>query len=368
MRILILTQPGDVHAIAVAEALTARGAVPILWATTDFPGRADETVRFSAAGRVVTISELVDEGRPADFEVVWRRRPGLGLDEGCLHPADVEFARSECEVFRRSLIRLMAQKAFWVNPPEAAARAGSKLLQHQAALEAGFRLPDTLYGNSPQEIRSFIRQHGGRVVYKPFLPAVWRQGERFWAPSTTEVREKDLVPDAVLRSTPGIYQELVEKNFEVRVTMMGRTALAVRIDSQATAKGRLDWRKAYDELRMSPFELPVEVAAQCRDLLARLGLAFGGLDLIVTPQGETVFLEINEMGQFLFAERYCRVPLLDTFCDFLLHATADYSQVGDSERLSYSDEAFQRKVSARAEAFDKSHIKAPDRSFPDDSA
>jgi hypothetical protein len=31
-----------------------------------------------------------------------------------------------------------------------------------------------------------------------------------------------------------------------------------------------------------------------------LGLAFGCIDLIVTPEGEHIFLEVNEMGQFLW--------------------------------------------------------------------
>lgn len=363
MRILIVTQPGDFHAITVAEALESRGAETVLWATTDFPARAEETIKFSRTGRTTGISGIPGTGDADDFDVVWRRRPGFVIDEDSVHPADLAFAQAECEVFRRSLFRLLAPRAFWVNPPEAAARAGSKLLQHQAAREVGLTLPDTLYGNSPAKIRSFIDEHGGRVVYKPFNPVRWREGDRFWSPFTSELTASDLVDDGALRAAPGIYQELVPKAYEVRVTLMGRVALAARIDSQATTEGRLDWRRAYGELEMSPHELPDDIATLCYELLGRLGLVFGCIDLIVTPAGETVFLEINEMGQFLFVEKYCDTPLLDTFCDFLLQARPDFTQPKKPASIHYLDENFQRRIVSRADEFDAHHVRAQDRSL-----
>ncbi len=39
--------------------------------------------------------------------------------------------------------------------------------------------------------------------------------------------------------------------------------------------------------------------------MKRLNLRFGSIDLIVTPDDELVFLEINEQGQFLFLDERC---------------------------------------------------------------
>ncbi len=58
----------------------------------------------------------------------------------------------ECTVFRRSLLSIIARDAFWVNPPDSASFASRKLVQHQVALEVGFKLPDTLYSNDSKEI------------------------------------------------------------------------------------------------------------------------------------------------------------------------------------------------------------------------
>jgi hypothetical protein len=96
--------------------------------------------------------------------------------------------------------------------------------------------------------------------------------------------------------------EVVPKAYEVRITMCGSLALGVRLWSQDTSRGKLDWRRAYGELKMEAMEIPAEVQRRCARLLRHLGIVFGCFDFIVTPAGEWVFLEMNQMGQFLFLE------------------------------------------------------------------
>ena len=75
--------------------------------------------------------------------------------------------------------------------------------------------------------------------------------------------------------------------------------------------------------------LPRAVEERCIALMRKLGLAFGCIDLIVTPEGEDVFLEVNEMGQFLWVEHSePRSELLRCFATLLLHR-----QLGPSSRL-----------------------------------
>jgi hypothetical protein len=132
-------------------------------------------------------------------------------------------------------------------------------------------------------------------------------------------------------------QEVVPKAFELRVTVMGHRAFGARVLSQQTETGRLDWRKSYHELAMEPFEVPREVAGRCIEILERLGLVFGCFDLVVTPQGEHVFLEVNEMGQFLFVEHYTGLPLLDAFSEFLLQGREDFEWEESAAVIRYSD-------------------------------
>jgi hypothetical protein len=203
--------------------------------------------------------------------------------------------------------------------------AGYKMVQHEAARAVGLLMPDTVYTNDPQLIREFIDRHGAKIVYKPFRMPVWKDGDTIWMPYTSSLQAEQLVSDEVLCLTPGIYQALVPKKYEIRITIMGRRIFAAKLLSQQTKGGRLDWRKAYDELRMEPCDVPQQVTDQCIGMMNALGIVFGCFDFIVTPADQYVFLEVNEMGQFLFVEHYADLPLLDAFSEFLLQGRVDFS-------------------------------------------
>jgi glutathione synthase/RimK-type ligase-like ATP-grasp enzyme len=335
--ILISTQPGDFHAHAVAEALRRKGERPLLWHTSDFPHRGTETVCFTERGRSVRIAGPgldVDDQRVG---VVWHRRPDYVVDEDVLHPADVGFADLSCDVFRMSLFQLLGPDAFWVNEPTAV-RRNSKLVQHRAAVAVGLRMPDTLYGNDPDAIRAFLREHGGRVVYKPLVARTWWSNDDAYRTNyTTLIGEADLVDDDLLRAVPGIYQAMVPKAHELRVTIMGHEIVAVRLLSQQTQAGKLDWRKGKRELVLEPCALPADLAGRCIALLRGLGLVFGCLDFVVTPAGEHVFLEVNQAGQFLFVEHGTGLPMLDMFCEFLRQRRPDFRWARAAEPVRLAD-------------------------------
>lgn len=334
--VLILSKPNDIHATAVAEALARKGVEALLWHTTDFPTRATETVRFHGARRTVRLRGPERALSERTVGTVWNRRPGLVIDETRIHPADHDFVDLGCRTFRRSLLDTLAPEAFWVNPQRAVERT-SKLRQHQLALDVGLDVPDTLYTNDPGEIRAFLREHGGRIVYKPFKMTAWRDETAYYMTYTSLLTEAQLIDDALLSIVPGIYQALVPKAYELRVTMMGRRAFAAKLNSQETREGRLDWRRSPDELRMEPFALPPEVAEQCHALMRKLDIVFGCFDFIVQPDGRYVFLEVNQAGQFLFVENEAGLPLLDAFAEFLRQGHEDFDWSEDRVSVRYSE-------------------------------
>jgi len=46
-----------------------------------------------------------------------------------------------------------------------------------------------------------------------------------------------------------------------------------------------------------------------RVLMTGLGLVFGALDFIVTPEGEQVFLEVNPSGEWGMLEKFADLPI-----------------------------------------------------------
>jgi len=215
---------------------------------------------------------------------------------------------------------LLALDATWVNHPHANRLARHKLLQLRLARAEGLRVPETAVSADPGEIRARFRDWGGRMVAKLAggqLP-VAADGEAYVI-YTTRVDAADLADDAALAACPALYQEEIPKAYELRVTVVGERVLACRIDSAAVEAARVDWRAAgRDAVPHAAVELDEPLAARCRALTRRLGLRLAGLDLIVTPEGEPVFLELNAAGQWAWIEEATGLPIAAAIADELL--------------------------------------------------
>jgi glutathione synthase/RimK-type ligase-like ATP-grasp enzyme len=52
--------------------------------------------------------------------------------------------------------------------------------------------------------------------------------------------------------------------------------------------------------------------------MEHFGLNYGALDLILTPDGRHVFLEVNPVGEFFWLERCPGLPISKAIADILL--------------------------------------------------
>jgi glutathione synthase/RimK-type ligase-like ATP-grasp enzyme len=192
----------------------------------------------------------------------------------------------------------------------------------------GFELPPTLVTNSPEDFLEFYRQHHGNIISKLAESSFAESfGQDFWR-FTEVVSKRDLGYAEAIRYCPLIFQAYVPKRLELRITVVGRVAFAVAIHSQESNRTRHDWRR-YDEFRTnySPHELPSDVAQRCLRLVENLGLCYGAIDMVLTPDGRYVFLEINPNGQYLWIENQTGMPISDAICDLLMSGSPVRRQV-----------------------------------------
>jgi glutathione synthase/RimK-type ligase-like ATP-grasp enzyme len=321
--VLIATEVLDTHAVAAALALQDRGHQVTRVFGEDLPQKLRAS--FAIGDGDDPLFDLAAPGlaQPSQrFDVVWYRRPcGPNLPAGVLHKDDETPAARENRHFLDGLWGFFGRDAFWINSMGGRQRANSKVLQLTEANRCGFSLPRTLISNEPQRIREFIRANRpGETIYKAFDGHFWDLPAGGRALNyTVKINEESLPSDALLRVAPGIFQREVAKAYELRVTYFGDHAVTAKLHSQAQASTVLDWRVVPPErIRIEPHVLPPAIDAACRRLMRRLNIVFGCFDLIVTPEGEVVFLEVNEMGQFLWIEEVNpEFAMLDTFVDFV---------------------------------------------------
>lgn len=305
----------------MCEALERKSASARFFNTPDFPLRTTLTIQPTRTGVYLRSNEAslrtLDESTS-----VWLRRPSFGKIPEDFAEDDRKMIERECRDMRASFFDLLCPSALWVNPFRRLFEDHWKPTQLVEAQRCGLKIPTTLVSNDPAEIGRFVKAAGGPVVYKTFNSLV----------STSLLTEELLADPEVLRWTPGIYQRYIEKDHELRVTVIGRRVFTVRINSQQTLRGKIDWRDAQwqrrgstGDLSIEPGALPKNVERACLRLVRTLGLAFGAIDLIVTPQKEHVFLEINPSGQFLWVEHETGLPLLDALAEMLIQGRVDYA-------------------------------------------
>jgi glutathione synthase/RimK-type ligase-like ATP-grasp enzyme len=138
----------------------------------------------------------------------------------------------------------------------------------------------------------------------------------FWT-SRFDVTGDETLDD--LGDEPYLFQALVPKRYDVRVTVIGDEAFAVAIESQEVLASEVDWRRGdVDELGHRVEDLPCDLARRCVDLVSGYNLRFGAIDLARRPDGGYTFFELNPNGQWAWLEQRTGLPLRRRLADLLL--------------------------------------------------
>lgn len=184
-----------------------------------------------------------------------------------------------------------------VNRAGPMASNASKPFQAQVIARHGFLVPETLVTNDPAAAREFYERHE-RVVYKS-ISGVRSVVQTMGAADLDRLERLRLCPVQFQAYVPGV---------DVRVHTVGDAVFATEVASAAT-----DYRYATTQVsepaRLSETTLPHDVAAQCVELAAALGLEFAGVDLKVTPDDEVYCFEVNPSPAYSYFESHTGQPI-----------------------------------------------------------
>ena len=317
--VLLLTHSGDFYTIdLVSEALARKGAHPVRFNTDLFPSSVKLSARAGDERSATLYTETGEQISTAEVRAVWVRKlwsPRMAddLDERYRSMCVGESAAA-LEGFLDAL-----HEARWVNDLQRQAAAENKQRQLRLAARAGLRVPRTLVTNDPVAARQFFAETEGQTVAKLLRPITVSMDAAQPFVYTSRVCEEDLAGAETLRHSPMVFQELIPKARELRVAWVSNKAFAGALDASGTSRGHTDWRLAIpDECRWEKVELPAEVSSGLQALMSELGLVFGAIDLICTPSGEHVFLEVNPSGEWGMLERDLGLPISEAIAEALL--------------------------------------------------
>ena len=317
--ILVLTHSADHFTVdRVGQALCDLGATSYRLDTDLFPTEVRLSLDAANGGFRRTIEGPAGTLDLASVTAVWARKIwsakfGPDLD-----------SRYRADCARESMAALVGvldglHDVRWINHPSAGQRAENKPLQLRLAAECGLRVPRTLLTNDPARVRALHRELGGRMITKMLTPMSISMSGAGRQVHTSEVSEADLEALHGLKYCPMVFQERIEKDCELRVACVGDRVFAGAIDARASATGRTDWRASLpEEVAWQDAAVPEPVREGLVRLLRRLDLEFGAVDLIRTPAGEYVFLEINPSGEWGMLERDLDLPISRAIAEALV--------------------------------------------------
>ena len=169
----------------------------------------------------------------------------------------------------------------------------------KVAEQLGFAIPRTIFSNTLRPVKKFFQSSGQKeIIYKPVGHGVLRENGDVVFTSTLKTIEISEEEEMSLRVAPGIFQEYIPKDYEVRVTVVDNLTFAA--------------------VKHSKEELPREIHDRCVHLIKELNLLYGAIDLIVTPEGEWVFLENNCNGQWLWLENLVGLEISEAIARLLI--------------------------------------------------
>lgn len=312
--VLVITRCDDPHADHIVPRIRDKNLV-FRFNAENFPTQINCSISLGngISGRISDAEQAVELTR---IKSVWYRRPIEAVPDGAIKDgAARKFVIQESRAFTDGL--WFQIDALWVNHPHFLSRASRKNEQLRAAKMIGWEIPETLITNDPMEARLFVRQYE-RVVVKTVQTQFVVSGDEVLSLFTHLIEQNDYKALDDVKFVPCIFQQLIPKRLELRITVIGDKVFVAALDSQKFEKTRIDWRRDVElAVPCEPINPPPEIISRSIMLVKHFGLQFSTMDVILTPDNRYVFLDLNPNGQWLWVELQTGMPMTEAFVALL---------------------------------------------------
>jgi len=319
-KILLITHQKDNFSIEkVSHHLNELGAEVVRFNSDLYPSEISVSQSFSNKG-IKTIIEIDNKEYVLDeFEAIWYRR--LFLGQALDHSIPKAYRDPILEESRRVMYGVMeTSDVFKLDDYRTVRRTSDKHLQLKVALECGLSIPNTVVTNSATELTQFYNETPKGVISKMQSSfAIYEDGKENVV-FTNTLKDEHMENLEGLQISPMKFQEKIEKQLELRVTVVGDEIFCYSIDSQAMDGAQVDWRKRGVALldKWKTHSLPKALEKQLLQLMDILGLNYGAMDLILTPENKYVFLEVNPVGEFFWLDNLAEGAISEAIANLLM--------------------------------------------------
>lgn len=217
----------------------------------------------------------------------------------------------------KNAILYALESVFWIDYPFDIQRAENKQLQLLLAKQVGLIIPNSLLSNDPKNVERFYHQEQGHIISKMLTPLTNFMQSASSFVYTSKVKEEHLSQLESLNLCPMQFQQEIEKSYELRVIYVDAKFFTGKISTTAiTDSNKPDWRRANsNNFSWQEYQLPEVICDQITQLMHRLSLKFGAIDLIKSINNEYVFLEVNPCGEWGMLQQSLDLPIAENIAE-----------------------------------------------------
>ena len=178
------------------------------------------------------------------------------------------------------------------------------------AENVGIKIPKSFIASSKFDILKEIKD-GKEFITKSIKDADFIFYDKLLIDLYTKPISVDKINKLSDTFFPTLFQEKVEKLFEIRIFYFFEKMYSMAIFSQNDSKTSVDFRNYNRERpnRYIPFKLPLKIEKKIKQLMNEVDLNTGSIDMIYSVKGEYIFLEVNPVGQIGMVSKNCNYPI-----------------------------------------------------------
>ena len=184
------------------------------------------------------------------------------------------------------------------------------------AKKNNLQIPDTIITTSKKELIKFKKERS--IIISKSIDNyinIEINGDKY--SFFTEVISQDLIEKLPDIFFPTLFQQKIEKVFDIRIFFIEGNFYSMAIFSEAKSKN-IDFRKNIAR-RHVPFDLPKDIQKKINGLMNNLALNTGSIDLILDENDNFIFLEVNPVGQYDMVGTSCNYYLDKVIAEFLIN-------------------------------------------------
>lgn len=191
--------------------------------------------------------------------------------------------------------------------PSIMRKANNKVYQASLVEKAGFVTPNMAITNSVNKLAYFTKRQG---IIKPVAIGDITTNSTKEFVQTNKI--DPMFKTDIFKYSPSYLQDYIEKDYEVRITIVDDNIFPVKIMSE----NNIDWRKPNNKVTYEVYSINDDIRRKCLHFMEMCGMKFGCFDFII-KNDIWYFLEMNANGQWAWLEFETGSNISNAIIDYL---------------------------------------------------